>query len=60
LPLDKNKDTKPENGLHIAFSAKSQQMCKDFHKIALENGATDAGNNLNRVLNYYCMSSVEV
>lgn len=42
LPLNENP-SKPNNGGHISFNAKNQDIVKDFHKIALENGGKDAG-----------------
>ncbi len=31
------------NGVHIALTASSQAAVRDFHRVALANGATDAG-----------------
>lgn len=41
-PVD-GKPASPGNGVHIAFAAGRRAMVEEFHKVALENGGSDAG-----------------
>lgn len=40
---DNGKPATVGNGVHVALTAKSQEIVKEFHRVALANGATDAG-----------------
>jgi len=44
LPLDPARgEPRPNNGGHLCFKAKSREEVQAFHRVALANGATDAG-----------------